>query len=298
MALRVGARPAFGRAADAATAPELAESCPEIACLRGKLPDRILDEAVQRAANVGVGADRVLIANGKIDEEGYLRALADAAGLTFDSLDGITRAQCPIDDRRLLEAAAAGLLPFTVGGGLYLVVAPRGLAARRILELIADKPALSRRLRLTSAARLAAFVFRHGADAIAARAADELKQTRPHLSAAPPRWRGGIVPVGIVGAVALAAMLLAPAAVTLASGILLTTLFLAWIGLRLVGLLIEWRRSEPSPRQREYDLPIYSIICALYREAASVDGLVAALERLDYPGIMAQTPQDLNPLPA
>jgi hypothetical protein len=31
---------------------------------------------------------------------------------------------------------------------------------------------------------------------------------------------------------------------------------------------------------------------ALYREASSVDSLIAAIRALDYPGIMAQTPQD------
>ena len=38
-------------------------------------------------------------------------------------------------------------------------------------------------------------------------------------------------------------------------------------------------------------LPIYTIICPLYREAPMVEGLVAAIRALDYPGIMAQTPQ-------
>ncbi|MFZ3352343.1 MAG: hypothetical protein WA268_15910, partial [Xanthobacteraceae bacterium] len=39
------------------------------------------------------------------------------------------------------------------------------------------------------------------------------------------------------------------------------------------------------------DLPIYTIICALYREEKVVDKLVAAIRALDYPGIMAQAPQ-------
>lgn len=38
-------------------------------------------------------------------------------------------------------------------------------------------------------------------------------------------------------------------------------------------------------------LPIYTIVCALYREAPVVNNLVAAIRALDYPGIMAQTPQ-------
>lgn len=36
--------------------------------------------------------------------------------------------------------------------------------------------------------------------------------------------------------------------------------------------------------------PTYTILCPLYREANVVADLVAALDRLDYPGIMEQTP--------
>jgi hypothetical protein len=46
------------------------------------------------------------------------------------------------------------------------------------------------------------------------------------------------------------------------------------------------RRTFP-----DRELPTYTVIVALYREAAAVKGLVAALRRLNYPGIMAQTPQ-------
>ena len=37
-------------------------------------------------------------------------------------------------------------------------------------------------------------------------------------------------------------------------------------------------------------LPDYTIVVALYREARVVEDLVRALDGLDYPGIMAQTP--------
>jgi hypothetical protein len=38
-------------------------------------------------------------------------------------------------------------------------------------------------------------------------------------------------------------------------------------------------------------LPVYTILVPLYREVSSLDGLIASLRRLDYPGLMAQTPQ-------
>jgi cellulose synthase/poly-beta-1,6-N-acetylglucosamine synthase-like glycosyltransferase len=54
-------------------------------------------------------------------------------------------------------------------------------------------------------------------------------------------------------------------------------------------------RAGPAPPQRpriaDHELPIYTVICPLYREGAVVRQLVAAIRALDYPGIMAQTPQ-------
>jgi glycosyltransferase XagB len=62
---------------------------------------------------------------------------------------------------------------------------------------------------------------------------------------------------------------------------LFCTLFLAAALLRLLcaGL---GGRSAPEPRSiRDAQLPVYTIICALYREAAVVDKLVAAIRALD-----------------
>lgn len=114
---------------------------PEIDCIRPLLAADVLAAAEQRAAVVGVGADRVLVACGALREETYLRALGETLGVAFEPLDGIARALCPINDERLIESAAVGLLPLAIDDELYLVVAPRGTAARRIIAMIGDKPA-------------------------------------------------------------------------------------------------------------------------------------------------------------
>jgi hypothetical protein len=54
----------------------------------------------------------------------------------FDTLECVSRTRCQIEDQRLIEAAAAGLLPLMEGDDLRLVVAPRGAAARRLTQLI------------------------------------------------------------------------------------------------------------------------------------------------------------------
>ena len=255
---------------------------PEIDCVRPLLAADVLVAAERRAAAIGVGADRVLIASGALSEETYLRALGETLGVAFEPLDGIARAQCPIDDQRLIESAAAGLLPLAVDDDLCLVVAPRG-AARRIMRLIEDNPARAQRFRFTSAERLNRFVLRYAGKTLAAHASDRLKQTWPMLSAAPPRWRGNIVRAAIFGLAALAAGVLAPAASALAFEVMLAAVFLAWLGLRLAGVFVNAFAPDRSPRLNDDALPVYTIIAALYHEAASVDGLLAAIERLDYP---------------
>jgi cellulose synthase/poly-beta-1,6-N-acetylglucosamine synthase-like glycosyltransferase len=104
------------------------------------------------------------------------------------------------------------------------------------------------------------------------------------MSAAPPRRRPSPVRVLAVCVAGLLALVAAPAATRLVCDAFLTLLFLAWIVLRMVGVLLG---PMPTPRRArrltDRELPIYTIMAPLYREARSVAGLVAALRRLDYP---------------
>ena len=145
---------------------------PEIDCVRSTLSPAVARAAEQRATRLGVGADRVLIAAGTINEDDYLRALARQLGVTFEPLDGTPRSACPVGDDRLIEAAAMGLLPLTVDNEPCVVVAPRGVAARRLIAMIEGDPKLARRFRFTSAERLTRFVVRYAGNALTARACE------------------------------------------------------------------------------------------------------------------------------
>ena len=183
------------------------------------------------------------------------------------------------------------MVPLVIDDELCLVVAPRAAAARRIAEMIRANPGQARFFRFTGIDCINRFAMRCVGKTIVARASEGLKQTWPTLSAAPPRWRGNIVPLTIAGMASLAAATLATAATMYAIEIMLAAIFLAWLGLRLAGAFVDWISREPSPDLPDDQLPTYTIIAALYREASSVDALLSAIERLDYPGIMAQTPQ-------
>jgi hypothetical protein len=67
-----------------------------------------------------VGADRVLIASGAIDEESYLSALGEEIGVAFEPLDRVSRAFCPVDDESLIEGGTQGVLPLTIDGASWV----------------------------------------------------------------------------------------------------------------------------------------------------------------------------------
>jgi cellulose synthase/poly-beta-1,6-N-acetylglucosamine synthase-like glycosyltransferase len=261
-------------------------ACPELDCVRHLLPRRIIAATERRARSIGVGAERVLICADAITEEAYLTALAHSLGTSYERFDGITRADCPLNDDQLINAAAAGLLPLRRRGhehGLVWIVAPRGLTARRLANPAGGATQRLRSVRLTSSDRLRQFVAQHGQRALGRRAADGLRLSRPLLSNAPPAHsRRRIAAIALV-TLAFGFFAGAPLAMIETVSGSMCALFLAAAILRLLSAGVP-SAAATSPRLiGDAGLPIYTIICALYREAAVVDDLVAALCALDYP---------------
>ena len=255
----------------------------EIDCVRQRLSSKIIADAELRATRLGIGADRVLVASGALDEESYLRALGEACGVPFEPLTGVPRAQCPLDDDRLGEAAGLGLLPLHADGGIAYLVAPRGVAARKILTLIDETPAMAARFRFTSSACFNHFVMRGAGARLAANATDALKLKWPALSAASPYRLGDIFTLTPIMLSIAAAVYFVPSVTAHAIEILLAAVFIAWLALRLTGACVRRPRAALERAEHDEALPDYTIICALYQEASSVNGLLSAIERLDYP---------------
>jgi cellulose synthase/poly-beta-1,6-N-acetylglucosamine synthase-like glycosyltransferase len=281
----VPARPGHRREASPierrATRPKIPR-CPEIDCIRHLLPRSTVAIAELRAAEIGVGADRVLIASGAIDAESYEMALADSLRIPFEPLVERPRNECPLSDAQLIEAANTGLLPLSVRDDVNIMVAPCLVDSRRLVAVARSGADIARRIRITSTAQLLSFVARHGHPEIEHRAAEWLRTEQPEFSAGlrtSNRWNVAIL-AAIAAATAAGA---APATSLMAVEYMLGAIFLAWTALRLLGLLSE-RLALHRPRViADALLPVYSIAVPLYREATAVKGLVAALHRLNYP---------------
>jgi cellulose synthase/poly-beta-1,6-N-acetylglucosamine synthase-like glycosyltransferase len=278
----VGASPEHAHGAGVDRQPERS-AFPELDPIRGWLSRARLAEAECRAAALNIGADRVVTAGRFISEDDYLRNYAAWTGIVFEPLDCIPRAARLPDADEMLDAAAVGILPLIVHGELIHVVAPCHLAARRMLQLADGDPQLRRRLRVTSAPRLHRFIVAHCGGAWGAQAADALRAATPLCSAArltrptAGRWWA------VLAALAIATAISAPEATMFAISIAFSLLFLAWMVLRLLGVFVTTRSARQRSRINDADLPLYTVIAALYREAASVEGLVRAIRQIDWP---------------
>jgi len=54
---------------------------PELDCVRDRLPSHVIAAVEHRAVEIGIGAERVLIASGFMNEDHYVYALARSLGL-------------------------------------------------------------------------------------------------------------------------------------------------------------------------------------------------------------------------
>jgi glycosyltransferase XagB len=240
-------------------------------------PPEALIRAGEIAERLGVPPDVALLGEGLAGEEFVYRALADRIGAPYH-VGG-----APLDTTVApARAVNAGLVYLASLGAPYrAIAAPRGEALRLLVEA-AEQGRPVEGLAITSPRRLGALVRVERAQEIATKAAMALDRIDPALCA-----RGEMRPSQTIAAVAFALTLiaLAFAAPTLERALtsaLLWLLFSAMIGLRIAAAIAA-NVSKPPPPLADADLPVYTVLVAMYREGAVIPKLTAALNRLDYP---------------
>ncbi len=250
-----------------------------------------LEVAAGVAANKGMAANEIIIARGLITREAYLATLACHVGAEFraDGPDPFRIQTLPGGD--LLSPPPVRAVFETVPNGRLLHVAPQGAAVERTIELSQKMPDLFARVVLTPDAALRKAIFMRRRDAIVAASTAHLRMTKPAFSAANRmslRSRAALTGLCIAGVGGLAfdfaeaaALFGATLSIFYLAVILLRTLLIARLD-RLAPAARTVRMPRFSPRQAE-DMPIYSVLVALYREAGQVGGLVDALAALQWP---------------
>nr|WP_306421721.1 glycosyltransferase family 2 protein [Methylobacterium trifolii] len=258
-------------AADASALPA------EIAFLVAEgVPVDHLARAARLARDGGTDAATALLHAGLMEEEAYYRALARALRVPF--LDG----PMPFGPGlQFPDSLVTGLAPLVSGAPAPCVLAPRG---PQVAELLAGYGPAARMPAITTPTRLREAVFSARPGEIAAHAADTLRLRAPHWASPREPASRWLLFLGLclcAGIGLFSALPPAPAlALTLAAQVVFLTMTVFRTAALSIGAPAEAPPAVPLP---DRDLPTYTVLVALYREAAVVPRIVRALAGLDYP---------------
>ncbi|MEE1657434.1 glycosyltransferase family 2 protein [Microvirga sp. CF3062] len=237
----------------------------------GYAPELLWQAAIFAQA-AGFTADEFLIREGMVPEDDFYRALAAELGLPFLAAPRLS------SDVRYPDSILAGLAPLARARSNF-VAAPHGPALADLLKTRSRH----RLLAITTPTRLREAVFRAQGSLIARRAAYDLADKAPHLATG--------ISYGQIALLFIALTLIvfglgyAPGLSAGILGAVIGPLFLSVIVLRIATAFLS-NPVEPTGhplRIEDADLPVYTIIAALYREKRVVARFLDALERLDYP---------------
>jgi cellulose synthase/poly-beta-1,6-N-acetylglucosamine synthase-like glycosyltransferase len=151
-------------------------------------------------------------------------------------------------------------------------------------ERLRNGPALAARMKLVDPQRLRRAVLERARRQLSKIAADDLFTRFPDYSAktVANAWQGSML--GILLTMLPVGLALAWRQTLLALHLLATLFFLSCIALRFAAASAPLpRRQDPPSPVFEEDMPVYSVLVALYKEAKVVPGLLAGLERLVWP---------------
>ena len=254
---------------------------PELAFLPPDLvAPAVLHRVVRTAIRLRLPPEQVALAEGVVPAGTYYRLLARHLGVPMAE-----RPLRPARDTTVEAVLRLGFVRLAPNPhGWVVLAAPCGALLRRLLAARAAGEAIGG-VALTTPDRLEALVRQACRADIARRASHGLPEWNEALSA-----RTGLTPwqglwlASAAGVFAIAAVA-APAACVEAVALLFAAGFLLAVGVRLAATAASppLRGAAPLNAVADGDLPVYSVVVPLFREAGEVGRLTAALDRLSYP---------------
>jgi hypothetical protein len=261
------------REAEADTHPGLLPPELEFIVAQGVSRQRLL--AFLAAAPSGVRALDALLKEGTLPEEAYYRALARRLGCEY------YRGEPPFaehfDPMKSLKCGVAPL--YERGQTVRAVIAPGARSVRGLIEMTRSGRFHPASFALTSPQRFASFVRMRRGEAILD---DALGRLPAGLSARTGLSGAQTTMAGLIAALGLALAIANPPVLATCLSAASWVVFLASILLRSMACVADGATSRPRPLTDD-ELPVYTIVAALFREAEVVGDLVKAFDALDYP---------------
>jgi glycosyltransferase XagB len=257
----------------------------DIRFLYGKIPLARLLSAVNDADKIGGSAHEVLLAHGVVAVDDYYAALAASIGARFSAFVGLQLPADPFVGREPTTAAQLGMLVVAGERGLEIAAAPRGRQVAVFAAALAARRGAARRVVVTTPQAMTDAIVTCGRDALLELARTGLGNLPRACSAAALLPRSQAIALMLVPILLIAFGVVSPAGALVAGSGLMAAFFLGVIGVRIAALaasLVPRRPGLPA-RLPDAQLPVYTVLVPLYREARLINGLIAALARLDYP---------------
>ena len=235
-----------------------------------------------RASRNGTTIEVELLASGQVREDAYYGALAKALGLRFiEEIDARLVVDSPGLDSQLLKPSILRLSP-PMGSPLTLVI-PEARDFATWLGRLQTSDTLRSALAVTTPSALRRAAWQAGAARRVDAAADQLFDEHPDLSARSVLTGGQGFLAGFMLMAYLCCLVLFTMATLHVSHIALSSAFCILIVSRAVAIKRAPKPKPLAPLAEDSNLPVYTVLAALYREKEVVPQLVASLLRLDWP---------------
>ncbi|MDH4986176.1 glycosyltransferase [Aminobacter anthyllidis] len=228
-----------------------------------------------------------LLASGKVAETAYFAAMARGVGLDYIAV--IEPEHLLIDDEACLEQLDANhrVMFAEIRDGwcrLAKVVAPHEGGWKALAHSLRSRPEMRAGVKVTAPSVLRSALLARSRQILTRRARDHLADTRSDCSARDIIWPWQAFSLGVLSGFLPVALITIPLLILTAMHLLLVSFFIACSALRAIAAaaLPKARRVKISlPMSSE--LPVYTVLVALYDEAEVVPQLLVALGRLQWP---------------
>lgn len=285
----MGATPSAANKNTSTALPDVPES-EEIAVLAGLgIGKPLIGRLARRAHANGTNVEAELLADGTIREDAYFAGMARFLRLPFIArIDASDIVDSDMLDVQLLRPNQIRLQHAKQTPQVAIV--PEAGRLAELAALLDRLPALRQGLAISTPSQIRAAVWEAGAMRRAKAAVGDLFETRAHSSArivlsGAQGFLAGCAAFGIVIALAVAPQITLPWL-----HVVLSLLYFGTLLLRITALTHNKHNARtvasvaaPTTIGHGATLPTYTIMVALYREAAVAAQLVHSLERMDWP---------------
>ena len=245
------------------------------------------EHAARRACVNGTPFVAELLAAGAIEECSLFGAIAEDLQVEFmPSLGG---GQLVMTEQQALADLGTRFGPrfasFELSGGtLVYVLASLDIDLNSLRTRLTATPGLRRKLRVATPSQVRVKLLARARERLLDKAQHDLFLRAPEFSArtVANAWQGCLA--GVLALLLLLGVALAPLPTLFAIDLFAAVAFLACVAMRLLALEaarpLRLARLDPVD---SVDLPVYSVLVALYRERAVIPQLLVALGKLQWP---------------